>query len=177
MSATSATYSLTLGYAGDCNDPLVVTAYYGATDCGTDKAAWDDSQAFSAVLPGTSNFTVTGLSPESGYFIAFMVTPEGGGEEVWTAAEQLSTASIAVTAPESVFECDPRGVTVTFTFEGGEAVAGAVSHVGPNRVEVAWPSALADVPAGTEISCTVVKTVDGVDYPSNAKSATLVSAE
>ena len=115
VSATSATYSLTLGYAGDCNDPLVVTAYYGSTDCGTDKAAWDGSQSFSAVLPGTSNFTVPGLSPESAYFIAFMVTPEGGGEEVWTAAEQLSTASIAVTAPESVFECDPRGVTVTFT--------------------------------------------------------------
>lgn len=83
----------------------------------------------------------------------------------------------AISVEGSGFGNTAEGVTVTFTFEGGEAVAGAVSHVGPNRVEVAWPSALADVPAGTEISCTVVKTVDGVDYPSNAKSATLVSAE
>ena len=83
----------------------------------------------------------------------------------------------AISVEGSGFGSTSEGVTVTFTFEGGEPVAGAVLHVGPNRVEVAWPSALADVPDGTEIGCTVVKTVDGVDYPSNSKSATLVTAE
>ena len=121
VSSTSATYTLTLGYAGECSDPLVVTAYYGVADCGTDKTAWDASYAFSAVSPGTANFTIPGLSPESAYYVAFMVTGEGGGEEVWTAAEQLSTASIVASAPESVFESDMRGVKVTFTRASSEA--------------------------------------------------------
>ena len=115
VSSTSATYTLTLGYAGDCSDPLVVTAYYGANNCSSDKASWDSSYTFDPVSPGTADFTVPGLSPESSYFVTFMVASEGGSDEVWTVVESLSTASIVASAPESVFESDMRGVTVTFS--------------------------------------------------------------
>lgn len=115
VASTSATYTLELGYAGACTDPLVVTAYYGETDCGTNAEAWDHSFTFEAVEPGTSDFTVPGLEAEQAYQLAFKVVSVNGGEAVWTAAMSISTASIAATAPASVFESDPRGVTVTFT--------------------------------------------------------------
>ena len=165
VSATSATFSLVLGYAGECSDPLVVTAYYGSTDCGTDKAAWDGSQAFSAVSPGTSDFTVSGLPPESACLIAFMVTPEGGGEEVWTASELLSTASIAVTAPERVFETDVRGVTVTFTRASSVAATPLTIQLGYSGDTSAFDAeslaATATFKAGATTTSVTLRPVDG----------------
>lgn len=69
-----------------------------------------------------------------------------------------------------------EGVSVKFVYEGGEEVAGVATSVGPNRIAVAFPAGLADVPDGTEITATVTKTVDDKEYPSNAKTATLVAA-
>lgn len=69
-----------------------------------------------------------------------------------------------------------EGVSVRFVYEGGEEVEGTVASVGPNRIAVDFPAGLADVADGTEIAVTVIKRVDGTDYPSNSKSAVLVAA-
>ena len=77
----------------------------------------------------------------------------------------------------SGFGSTTAGVTVKFSCEDEDDIECTPTSVGPNRVTVAFPAALAELEAGTEITVTVIKTVDGTDYASNAKTATLVSAE
>ena len=69
-----------------------------------------------------------------------------------------------------------EGVTVRFVYEDGAEVAGAATSVGPNRIAVAFPEGLSGVADGTEVAVTVTKSVDGREYTSNTKTATIVSA-
>ena len=48
-----------------------------------------------------------------------------------------------------------------------------VTGVGENRISCGFPAALAQVPVGTELKIVVTKTVDEVDYSSNAKKCKL----
>jgi len=75
------------------------------------------------------------------------------------------------------FGVTTEGVEVKFVYGDGVEVEGTATSVGPNRIAVAFPAGLANVANGTEISVTVTKTIDGTDYVSNSKSATLVPAE
>lgn len=76
----------------------------------------------------------------------------------------------------SGFGSTSEGVSVAFVYGDGTEVAGEVTGIGPNRITVAFPAALAEVANGTEITATVTKTIDGTAYVSNAKTATLVAA-
>ncbi|MBQ4385793.1 MAG: hypothetical protein II823_07745 [Kiritimatiellae bacterium] len=69
-----------------------------------------------------------------------------------------------------------EGVTVVFLFEDGAVVEGIATSVGPNRIAVAFPEGLSGVADGTEVAVSVTKSVDGGEYTSNTKTATIVAA-
>lgn len=75
------------------------------------------------------------------------------------------------------FGSSTEGVAVKFVYGDGVEVEGTATSVGPNRIAVAFPAGLENVANGTEISVSVTKTIDGTDYVSNSKNATLVAAE
>ena len=76
----------------------------------------------------------------------------------------FGTVRSAITA-EAKYTADGVEETVAFTVTG----------VGNNRVSCGFPQQLAQVAVGTELKITVTKTVDGVEYTSNAKKCKLAA--
>lgn len=115
LTATTATFTLTIGYFDETvMDPLTVTAFWGDEDCGTDETSWDESLVYDAKEPGAWDYVVP-LEALKSYFVAFKVQ-KGDGEGVWTVAQRVSTAAVAVTVdPAAVLECDAGGVVLTFS--------------------------------------------------------------
>ena len=67
-------------------------------------------------------------------------------------------------------------VEAKYTVDGVEETAACtVTGVGDNQVACGFPQQLAQVAVGTEIKLVVIKTVDGVEYSSNAKKCKLAS--
>ena len=63
-----------------------------------------------------------------------------------------------------------------YTVDGVEQTAAfTVTGVGNNRVSCGFPQELAQVAVGTELKIIVTKTVDGVEYTTNAKKCKLAS--
>ena len=51
-----------------------------------------------------------------------------------------------------------------------------MTSCGENLIAVAWPDAMSGVADGTEVSLTVTRTEDEMEYVSMPKTATIVSA-
>ena len=67
-------------------------------------------------------------------------------------------------------------VEAKYTVDGVEETASCtVTGVGENRVSCGFPQQMAQLAVGTEIKLIVTKTVDGVEYSSNAKKCTLAA--
>ena len=67
-------------------------------------------------------------------------------------------------------------VEAKYTVDGVEETAACtVTGVGDNQVACGFPQQLAQVAVGTEIKLVVIKTVDGVEYSSNAKKCKLAA--
>lgn len=63
-----------------------------------------------------------------------------------------------------------------YTVDGVEETAAlTVTDVGEGRVSCGFPQQMAQVPVGTEVKLIVIKTVDGVEYSSNAKKCKLAA--
>ena len=67
-------------------------------------------------------------------------------------------------------------VEAKYTVDGVEETASCtVTGVGENQVSCGFPQQMATLAVGTELRITVTKTVDGVEYTSNAKKCKLAS--
>ena len=53
---------------------------------------------------------------------------------------------------------------------------GSVTSCGENLITVAWPSTMSGVEDGTEVSLTVTRVEDGMEYVSMPRTAVVVSA-
>lgn len=67
-----------------------------------------------------------------------------------------------------------EGLKVTIVYDE-DTYEGTITSVGPNRLGFTLPASMDTIPAGSEVSVMVTKTVDETDYVSNAKSASLVA--
>ncbi len=116
-----------------------------------------------------TGMTADGLSRSTMRFCAWLSSASGVCGEI--------RKNGAIYLDGTNFGSTDEGVAVKFVYGDGVEVEGSVTSVGPNRIAVAFPSGLENVANGTEISVSVTKTVDGTDYVSNSKNATLVAAE
>ena len=71
------------------------------------------------------------------------------------------------------FGAEPDEVSVKFVYADETEVYGTASAVADGLVTVAWPTALGDLAAGTQISLTVARTVDGETYVSPEAKAVI----
>lgn len=71
------------------------------------------------------------------------------------------------------FGAEPDEVSVKFVYADGAEISGVVSAASGGLVTVAWPSALDTLAAGTKVSLTVARTVDGETYVSPEAKAVI----
>ena len=132
----------------------------------------------------------------SGEYALRLVT-RAGGDKLWPLTLKADVASDVVPfvkyiasdaadAPRGVlvrnaaikvagenFGGEPDGIAVKFVYADGAEISGVVSASSGGLVTVAWPSALGDLAAGTQISLTVARTVDGETYVSPEAKAVI----
>ena len=132
----------------------------------------------------------------SGEYALRLVT-RAGGDKLWPLTLKADVASDVVPfvkyiasdaadAPRGVivkdapikvagenFGGEPDGIAVKFVYADGAEISGVVSAASGGLVTVAWPSALDTLAAGTQISLTVARTVDGETYVSPEAKAVL----
>ena len=71
---------------------------------------------------------------------------------------------------------DDTALAVSFGWGEGEdahSIAARISSCGENLIALTWPQEFNDLPAGTKVTATVKRTIDGRDYTSKPKAATL----
>ena len=117
-----------------------------------------------------ADFTWTSASDENAPYIDDIMSATGTRGEVAKnnpfdiEGRNFGTIRSAITA-EAKYTADGVEETVPFTVTG----------VGNNRVSCGFPQQLAQVAVGTELKIIVTKTVDGVEYSSNAKKCKLAA--
>lgn len=85
--------------------------------------------------------------------------------------EIVKTAAILLNGNN--FIEDGATASVKFVWDGGEETAGEVTTAAETLLVVAAQSALAQLPSGTEVDVTVIKTIDGKSFSSKAKSVVI----
>ena len=147
----------------------------GSVDSKTARVTGNDNVKLNVRLAqGTAfrmnkdDFTWTSVDDENAPFIENVMSATGTRGEI---------------AKNNPFDIDGRNfgtlrsaiaVKAYYEVEGTQhTVDITVTGVGENRVSCGFPSELAQVPVGTELKIVVTKTVDEVDYSSNAKKCKL----
>lgn len=131
-SSTGATVSITAGYAetleGSSPD-IVVTAYWGATNGGTDPSAWENSEVYAACQPTT--FTKS-FSCEVGSSCHVVFSAQiGSGEPVWSDVLTFGASIVTIAGPASVYESDGTEKKIVLTRgenDGWQAITVGLSY-------------------------------------------------
>ena len=118
----------------------------------------------------TNDFSFTNIADDKTPNVEFLISACTGAVRGKLVKEQ------AILVNGSTFGDDAEHVSAKFVFEDGTEVVGSVTSCGENLIAVAWPSAMSDVADGTEVSLTVTRVEDEMEYVSMPKTATIVSA-
>ena len=131
-SSTDATVSITAGYAqsleGSSPD-IVVTAYWGATNGGTDPSAWANSEVYAACQPST--FTKRFSCEVGGSCHVVFSAQIGSGEPVWSDVLTFGASSVTIAGPDSVYESDGTEKKIVLTRgenDGWQAITVGLSY-------------------------------------------------
>jgi len=116
------------------------------------------------------DFSFTNVADDKTPNVEFLISASTG------AVRGKLIKSQAILVNGSTFGDDAEHVSAKFAFDEGTEVVGTISSCGENLITVAWPSAMSDVPDGTEVTLTVTRTEDDMEYVSMPKTATVISA-
>ena len=117
-----------------------------------------------------NDFSFTNVADDKTPIVEFLISAATGAVRGRLIKDQ------AILVNGSTFGDDAEHVSAKFVFNEGTEVVGTISSCGENLITVAFPEGLSGVADGTEVAVTVTKSVDGREYTSNTKTATIVSA-
>ena len=117
-----------------------------------------------------NDFSFTNVADDKTPVVEFLISAATGAVRGRLIKDQ------AILVNGSTFGDDAEHVSAKFVFNEGTEVVGTISSCGENLITVAFPEGLSGVADGTEVAVTVTKSVDGREYTSNTKTATIVSA-
>ena len=146
---------------GDEAPGIVVTACYGLTDGGDDLGAWDSFVPYEPAAPGSDTFTLTGLSADKTYYVAFAADAEGASR-AWSRTFKIGTGAVSISGPQSVFENE----LVLQTFKVARPLESAATDitvalsVSGDAGRITAIPALVTIPAGVESVDVQFSTVD-----------------
>ena len=118
----------------------------------------------------TNDFSFTNIADDKTPNVEFLISACTGAVRGKLVKEQ------AILVNGSTFGDDAEHVSAKFVFEDGTEVVGSVTSCGENLITVAWPGAMSGVADGTEVTLTVTRVEDEMEYVSMPKTATIVSA-
>ena len=118
----------------------------------------------------TNDFSFTNIADDKTPNVEFLISACTGAVRGKLVKEQT------ILVNGSTFGDDAEHVSAKFVFEDGTEVVGSVTSCGENLITVAWPGAMSGVADGTEVTLTVTRTEDEMEYVSMPKTATIVSA-
>jgi hypothetical protein len=91
VTGTAATLNGNLFYTGGAN--ALVTIYWGASDQGTNAAAWDNALSLGSLAAGTFSTNLTGLN--AGQFYAYRCFATNSSGASWAAQSQNFTTTVS----------------------------------------------------------------------------------
>ena len=118
----------------------------------------------------TNDFSFTNIADDKTPNVEFLISACTGAVRGKLVKEQ------AILVNGSTFGDDAEHVSAKFVFADGTEVVGSVTSCGENLIAVAWPDAMSGVADGTEVTLTVTRVEDEMEYVSMPKTATIVSA-
>ena len=121
-------------------------------------------------ISAANDFSFTNIADDKTPNVEFLISASTG------AVRGKLIKGQAILVNGSTFGDDAEHVSAKFVFDEGTEIVGTVMSCGENLITVAWPSAMSDVPDGTEVTLTVTRTEDDMEYVSMPKTATVISA-